>query len=320
MKSLFRNPFFKMIQNCWHWAAIWTALAWGLGGLDGLRYATYANAFVAGLISSILFVAFIKAQKGNAETEAAREKGKSRFLCPNCLHFGAFLHQCGSCQSIIEEFQVDTQGQFNPACVECQTVIFPGNIQASCDQCLRPSNPELHHHRSVEILVTLADKDFQELLKTSNAQSQRSLWNVDFFFCDENQTLKYVLNFGSSTQAEVLDEQTDALKWIDGLWLDLNQSDPLQVARQLDALIRNHNLAETERLRIKVFVRQEQIDSVLRLRLEQQFGEVRYGIAPEQLFLPAMIPALSVAAEDFIISPAVEPKATRLPKNQEVRS
>ena len=319
MKSLFRNPFFRMVQDRWHWAATWTALAWGLGGLDGLQYAMYANAFVAGLLGSVLFVAFVKARKGNAETDAAREKGRFRFLCPNCLHFGAFLHQCGSCQAIVEKFQIDTQGQFNAACVECQTVIFPGNIQASCDKCLRPSNAELHHHRQVEILVALIDKDFKELLQASREESQHSHRQIDYFFCDRNQTLKYVLNFGSSNQSENLGEQSDAWNFIDGLWLDLDQSDSLQVARQLDAFLRNNNLTKTKR-RIKVFVRQEQIDSVLRLRLEQQFGEIYYGIAPEQLFSSTAIPSLSVAVEDFRTNPATDSAVNRLPKNQEARS
>lgn len=160
MKSLFRNPFFKMIQDRWHWAAIWTALAWGLGGLDGLRYAMYANAVVAGMVGSVFIIACTKALYGNTKTAEERKKGKYRFLCPSCLHFGAFLCECGNCKTLVELFQMDTRGEFNPACVECETIIFPDKIKASCDKCLRSSDAEIHHHRKVEILATLNAKDF----------------------------------------------------------------------------------------------------------------------------------------------------------------
>ena len=57
----------------------------------------------------------------------------------------------------------------------------------------------------------------------------------------------------------------------------------MQVARQMDALVRR--MTDAEKLRkVKVLVRQREIDSVVRLRLEQQFGALSYGIAPEQLF------------------------------------
>jgi hypothetical protein len=315
MKSLFRNSFFRMVQDRWHWAAIWTALAWGVGGVEGVRYAMYANALVAGLLVSVIFMASLKAMKGNAEADYEREKGKYKFLCPNCLHFGAFLHECGSCKAVVEKFQMVTKGDFNPTCVECQTIIFPGKINASCDKCLRPSNPELHHHRKVEILVTLTTEDFQKLLKASGAKFQHSHRKIDFFFCDENPDLKYVLNFTTFTP-DLAIEPEDAWKWINNLWLDLNESDPLQVARQLDALLRINKSDETGR--INIFVRQEQIDPVLRLRLEQQFGQIHYAVTPEELFLGAGITALPEAVEGSIIKPAVDPNVTQLP--QEARS
>lgn len=144
-----------------------------------------------------------------------------------------------------------------------------------------------------------------------------------------------MLNFDSSNPPEILDEYYDAWKWIDYVWLDLQQSDSLEVARQLDALLRINELKEMKpdlfqierqigammssyalawnKRRIKVFVRQEQIDPILCLRLEQQFGEVQYGVAPEELFSVLARPALGAPQDELII----ESRGNRIPQNQE---
>lgn len=315
MKSLFRNSFFRMVKDRWHWAAIWTALAWGAGGATGLRYAMYVNVFLAATLGSAFSISILKGLRGSWKTSEERKKGQYRFLCPNCLHLGRFLHECGSCKAAVGKFQWDTQGELNPACGECETIIFPGEINASCDKCLRPSNHELHHHRKVEIIVALTNKDFQELLETSGAAPQYSHRRIDLFFCDENPTLKYVLDFASFA-AEMVIEPEDVWKWINCIWLDLNEADTLLVARQLDALLRINQSVEAGR--INIFVRQEQIDPILRLRLEQQFGIIHYGVEPEELFSGGQIAALPAVDENFIINQAVDPNVTQLP--QEARS
>ncbi len=310
MKSLFKNSFFRIICQYWFLPVLWTTLAWGIGGRTGLEIAIFANTILAAMIVSVFLAAAIKAANARNRIGVERFDRQYRFLCPHCLYFGKFLHECGSCKSLVEQFQVATKGEFNPTCVKCEAIIFPGAIKASCEKCKVASDAELHHHRKVEVLVTLTADNFQKLLAVANPELQSSHRQIEFFFHGDKKKLLYVLDFVSAAQIESHYDGDDVWRWIDAIWLDVNPNDLLLVARQLDALIRNFdlNIYEAQRRRIKFFVRQEQLDSVLRLRLEQQFGKIYYGISPEQVFSMTSIPTLSAAKGNLLINQTVEPK------------
>ena len=131
--------------------------------------------------------------------------GQRRFLCHHCLHLGDFLAECGLCQERIEEFQFNTKGAFNAACLACEEIIFPAKFMASCDKCKQPSDPAIYHHRRVRILAVLSNTDFVTLRTLSGEQVKISEDGTEFFCRDEDETLQYVLNLenaGSEHKSE----------------------------------------------------------------------------------------------------------------------
>ena len=301
MKSLFRNSFFKLATDYWMIGVYLLALAWGIGGATGLRIAAAFDACLVGIFVGAFLLAYCAGMRDwSGQKECG---GQRRFLCHHCLHLGEFLAECGHCQGHIEAFQLNTKGAFNKACLTCQEIIFPDKFMASCDKCRLPSNAAIYHHRRVNILAVISNSDFEKLLKISGEQKRVSEDRTEFFSYDADETLLYVLNLENAGAEHKSESYRHAWQQVGRIWIDADGIDALQVARQTDALVRR--MLEPEKLnKIKVLVRQNEIDSVMRLRLEQQFGALSFGIAPEQLISTSGSNSPKLLMEDIVIEPA----------------
>jgi hypothetical protein len=311
MKSLFRNSFFRLATDYWMVGVYLLALAWGIGGATGFRLAAIFCACLVGIYGgAFLFAYFAGMRDWSGQRECG---GQSRFLCPHCLHLGDFLGECGECHSHIEAFQLNTKGAFNAACLTCQEIIFPSKIKASCYKCKQPSDPAIYHHRRVGILAVLSTTDFAALRTLNGEQVKISEDGTEFFCRDEDETLQYVLNLENAGSEHKSENYRHAWQHVQQIWIDTG--DALQVARQTDALVRR--MTDADKLRkIKVLVRQNEIDSVVRLRLEQQFGALSYGIAPEQLFSNAVPISPKLLVEEMVI----ESTPNLIAESQKVKS
>ena len=301
MKSLFRNSFFKLATDYWMIGVYLLALAWGIGGATGLRVAAIFDACLVGIFAGAFLLAYCA---GMRDWQGQKEcGGQRRFLCHHCLHLGEFLAECGLCKELIEAFQLNTKGAFNKACLACEEIIFPDKFMASCDKCKQPSDPAIYHHRRVSILAAISTSDFTKLLKICNEQARISDDGTEFFSHDAAETLLYVLNLESSGAEHKSGSYRHAWQQVERIWIDADGVDALQVARQTDALVRR--MSDAAKLsKIKVLVRQNEIDSVVRLRLEQQFGALSFGIAPEQLISTSAPNSPKLLIEEIVIEPA----------------
>ena len=311
MKSLFRNSFFRLATDYWMVGVYLLALAWGIGGATGLRVAAIFDACLFGIFAGAFLLAYCA---GMRDWQGQKEcGGQRRFLCHHCLHLGEFLAECGLCKAHIEAFQLKTIGVFNAVCLGCQEIIFPDKFMASCYYCKQPSNSAIYHHRRVRILAVISNNDFAKLLKISGEQQRVSDDGTEFFCRDEDETLQYVLNLENAGSEHKSENYRHAWQHVQQIWIDTG--DALQVARQMDALVRR--MTDVEKLRkIKVFVRQREIDPVVRLRLEQQFGALSYGIAPEQLFSNTVPTSPKLLAEEMV----VESSPSLIAESQKVKS
>ena len=308
MKSLFRNSFFKLATDYWMIGVYLLALAWGIGGATGLRVAAIVDACLLGVFAGAFLLAYCAgARDWSGQKECG---GQRRFLCHHCLHLGEFLAECGLCKEHIETFQLNTKGAFNKACLACQEIIFPDKFMASCDKCRLPSNAAIYHHRRVNILAVISNSDFEKLLKISGEQKRVSDDRTEFFSYDADETLLYVLNLENAGAEHKSESYRHSWQQAERIWIDADGVDALQVARQIDALVRR--MSDAAKLsKIKVLIRQNEIDSVVRLRLEQQFGALSYGITPEQLIsVPVSILPKSLTPENSE-TPEINPAPKR---------
>ncbi len=307
MKSLFRNSFFKLATDYWMIGVYLLALAWGIGGATGLRVAAIFDACLVGIFGGAFLLAYCA---GMRDWQGQKEcGGQRRFLCHHCLHLGDFLAECGLCKEHIEAFQLNTKGAFNKACLACQEIIFPDKFMASCYYCKQPSDPAIYHHRRVNILAVISNNDFAELLKNSGEEVRISDDGTEFFYYDADGILQYVLNLENAGAEHRSESYRHAWQQVERIWIDADGVDALQVARQTDALTRR--MLEPENLqKIKVLVRQNEIDSVVRLRLEQQFGTLSYGISPEQLISIAV----PISPKSFTAENSETPEINSAPK------
>ena len=315
MKSLFRNSFFKLATDYWMIGVYLLALAWGIGGATGLRVAAIVNACLVGIFAGAFLLAYCA---GMRDWQGQKEcGGQRRFLCHHCLHLGEFLAECGMCKEGIEAFQLNTKGAFNAVCLACQEIIFPDKFMASCEKCKKPSDPAIYHHRRVRIIAVLSNTDFAALRTLSREEAKISEDGTEFFCREEGETLQYVLNLENAGSEHKSENYHHAWQHVQQIWIDTG--DALQVARQMDALVRR--MTDAEKLRkIKVFVRQREIDSVVRLRLEQQFGALTYGIAPEQLISIAVPISPKSFTEEHSETQVIDSDLKRNPKVKELHS
>ena len=313
MKSLFRNSFFKLATDYWMIGVYLLALAWGIGGATGFRIAAIFDACLFGIFAGAFLLAYCA---GMRDWQGQKKcGGQRRFLCHHCLHLGEFLAECGLCKERIETFQLNTKGAFNKACLACQEVIFPDKFMASCYYCKQPSDPAIYHHRRGRILAVISNNDFAKLLKISGEQKRVSDDGTEFFSYDADETLLYILNLENAGAEHRSESYRHAWQHVERIWIDADVGEALQVARQTDALVRR--MLDPEKLqKIKVLVRQNEIDSVVRLRLEQQFGALSYGISPEQLFSIPVPNSPKFLAEEMVI----ESTPTLIAESQEVKS
>lgn len=284
MKSLFQNPFFNSLHHYRFVPIVVILTAWGLGGTDGFVMTLSVIAVLTIVVGAIGIGLGVRKMNKRRRIEKMREEGHYQFLCPHCLHFGEHLYECGICQAPIERFQVDTEEEFIQGCVECPPSLLPKKIEALCSHCNVTSEAEQYQRRKVEVLVTLTTSEFKKLLKCTKATIPETERQRGFLFNNHSNILRYVLNFTNAPTAKSLRSDFYIWKWIDALWLDVDQSEVLTIARDLDAFSRRLALTEHQCRHITIFVRQDDIDAVLRLRLEQQFGQIHYGVSPEQLF------------------------------------
>ena len=284
MKALFQNPIFNFLHHYRYAPIIATLMAWGVGGKDGLVMALSVITVLTIVIGAIGLSLGVRKIRRRRRIEKMREEGHYQFLCPHCLHFGEHFYECGVCSAEIQRFQVDTEDEFIQGCVECPPSLLPKKIEAMCSYCNVPSEAEQYHRRKVEVLVTLTTSEFKTLLKCTKATLPETDRQRGFLFNNHSNIFRYVLNFTNVPTAKSLRNEYYIWKWVDAVWLDVDQSDVLTIARDLDTLSHRLALTEQQRRRLTIFVRQAELDSVLRLRLEQQFGQIHYDISPEQLF------------------------------------
>ena len=286
MNSLFQNPYLNSLYHYRYVPVLATLMAWGVGGTDGFVMALSVIAILTIVVGGIGLSLGVRKMRRRNRIEKMRDQGHFQFLCPQCLHFGEHFYECGVCRAEIEHFQVDTEDEFIQGCVECPPSLLPKKIEAMCNHCNVPSEAEQYqyHRRKVEVLVTLSTNEFKKLLKSIKATLPETDRQRGFLFNNHSNIFRYVLNFTNAPTAKSLRNEYYIWKWIDAVWLDVDQSDVLTISRNLDTLSHRLALSEQQRRHVTIFVLQMEVDSVLRLRLEQQFGQVHYGVSPKRLF------------------------------------
>src|SRR4030095_6691351 len=114
------------------------------------------------------------------------------------------------------------------------------------------------------------------------ARRGRALDHTSFVMIDDGECLSYILTCENMAGSEEPAAPAHAFHHLAAVWLDVSDVEPLQLARTLDALIRQAQLPTAEWREMTICVRQTLIDPLVKRRLEAQFQTIRYGIELEE--------------------------------------
>lgn len=290
MKTLFRNPFFHLLKNLAGLFLFIPAIAWGIGGVQALEVSLEVLLLIVTAIVGLTLTAFGHGWMNRFKEWRRHDHDLHRFLCPACLHLERFTFACSNCEEEVEPFQVHTNGVYFDQCVQCQQQLFikseneSDRVKAYCKNCFATWDRSIYHERQVRVQATVLVRDFSTLQQIENSALHTDKEHNTFFCVETPQTLNYVINFDSNRQLPETPKARHALSHLDTIWLDVAGVDVLQVGQALDALIRQLDLSDDQCRKIVICVQQTTIDSVLKNRLESQFGAVRYGVSGQMLW------------------------------------
>ncbi len=209
------------------------------------------------------------------------QQQKPRFLCPNCLHFGAFAFACGECWSELPEYANGKNTETCPRCLQSLCSADGDGVRAYCQQCKANCDRTIYHQRQVRVLATLRPVDSQSLYRAVSGQGCQPQGGRGYIYND-GARLIYVLNLsGFADNAHFL-PPTHALWEAQSIWLDVPASNPKELALDLgdaaDRFIAQAKLTDVQRQAFTVCVQQAEIDPIVKTVLATRLGEVKYGV------------------------------------------
>lgn len=101
---------------------------------------------------------------------------------------------------------------------------------------------------------------------------------MQFAVLDDGQCLTYVLCCDDEWRPEKFVALQHALRHVEAVWLDAENTGPLKLGQAIDRFIRHSGLAAAKEPAIKVCVPQTRLDPVISNRLETLLGRISYGV------------------------------------------